>query len=203
MRSFIVVTEDGKRHAVIDSNIKSVEHVPGTPGTPAQAKQEAREGHPGEPAVAARSASPGVAAHPSRLGKPPVKAQEAKEAVRAIPGVPDSVIIHFVDGESLTVKNLSQQQVVDLINRPWVDTVGGNIVHGTPGTSERATHQDARAEERENLSQRQALEANNERQPAEEQRRRDEDASMAREAEDKARFGAPATAAHQANPNQQ
>ena len=102
MRSFIVVTEDGKRHAVIDSNIKSVEHVP-----------------------------------------------------------------------------------------------------GTPGTSERATHQDARAEERENLSQRQALEANNERQPAEEQRRRDEDASMAREAEDKARFGAPAAAAHQANPNQQ
>jgi hypothetical protein len=141
MRSFIVQTEDGTRHAIVTHNIKSVEHVPGKPGTPAQPAQEAREGHPGVAAVPPRPASHGVAAHPGSPGKPPVEALEEREAVKAVPGVPDSVIIHFLDGESLTVKNLSQQQVVDHINS---DAIVGSHVLGSAAPARVAQQADDR-----------------------------------------------------------
>lgn len=135
MRSFIVTTEDGKTHAVIASNIKSVEHVPGKPGVPAQPAQEAREGSPGVPVVHAVAPRPGHAGIAGRPGKPPVAAQEAKEAVKGDPGVPDGVIIHLVDGESLKVQGLTQQQVVDHINS---DTVVGGVVLGSAAPAQAA-----------------------------------------------------------------
>lgn len=106
MQAFIVTTEDGKERLIIASAIKDVEIVEGKPGVEAQPAVEAHPGDPGQPA----DPETGLG------GKPPIPARAAKEAVKAVPAVPSSSIIHL---ESGTVKTpMTHRQIADVINRP-------------------------------------------------------------------------------------